>query len=155
MSTEGSQEPRVTSRRLHFLPICIPSSPSSISYRKEGEMQILHRHTHTYCKHTQCLSSPARHGHGDFDRLLAEHPPGYRIVCSSGLFPLLLPSLISSLLSTPVHTLLSSISPSLPPLLCPVLVSSSPLLLSGSTGQTDGVTDSRCGSCPPVGLLVH
>lgn len=50
-------------------------------------MQILHGHTctHTHCKHihTRCLSSVARHGHGDPDRFLAEHPPGYRIVCPS------------------------------------------------------------------------
>lgn len=50
--------------------------------------------THTVSTYNQCLSSSASHGYGDFERLLAEQPPGYRIVCNSELFSLPLSFLI-------------------------------------------------------------
>lgn len=96
VSTVGSQEAGNSSDDSIFLPC---ASPPSTFHRKEGG-------THTYCKHTQTqrLSSPAGHGHGDFDRLLAEHPPGCRTVST--------PSPSTPSLAPLSHTLLSRVPPS-------------------------------------------
>lgn len=111
---------------------CLP--PPSLHLFQIGGRCKYYTDTHTHYNHmqTQCLSSPARHGHGDFDRLLVEHPPGYRIVCWSRSL-----SLSSLLLRSPLsHPLLSSCpSPLTHPLLlchicfCPVTICSSSCLL--------------------------
>lgn len=81
----GSESRRVNSRESGsrhledsiFLPVCVPPSPSVHLLQRGG------RRIHTQ---TQSLSSPTGQEHGDSDRLLAELPPGYRVVATPHTF---------------------------------------------------------------------